>query len=584
MEIPVQHVFTMLHSIKSQLKTWTPVVALAAVNCHDHRMLCLDHNIQYFPTLKYFKYSSKDKNDGKIFGGTTAEKFPLRLASLVYEDWLEQKPKNWPNFNATASDLSLDDIWKNFNDSVLLVALIVEPDPQRITWAEMINFASNERVQILQASVDNAAIKDLNSSKSDQSKQLYMFERGSPNPVVESRERITFQKVREQIIDELRRLRPQEFIEEDASSTSETATVKVTWTQFEVHIVDLLSTLYNMLKTEIPNDLVFKRSKLKGLKIWMKFLAKYMPSIHSSAGKLCKSLYGWLTTQHKEVQRTVWLDRVNKYMRETGHPIKFASEWMACRGSKPFLRDYNCGLWTLFHVLTVAAHTRRNQSDINAVEEVLKPIHQFIMNFLNCEHCKNHFDAHYLKTVGANQTYYSETVVDIIASFYLLISVEKAIMWLWDTHNIVNKVLAQLGKQDPAFPKQQFPPRSLCSSCWNDDHFDKPEVLNFLVNYYGKQNITYTFETKKSGLLDLLDLSDSSRASTTANRLGWTPIKLEEFSKFSDNFRTKVFNPLAVAPLGTSSSMAEESASARHYFHSSNSLRHLANQSFRAFK
>lgn len=87
-------------------------------------------------------------------------------------------------------------------------------------------------------------------------------------------------------------------------------------------------------------------------------------------------------------------------------------------------------------------------------------------------------------------------MVDIIASFYLLISVEKAIMWLWDTHNIVNKVLAQLGKQDPAFPKQQFPPRSLCSSCWNDDHFDKPEVLNFLVNYYGKQNITYTFETK----------------------------------------------------------------------------------------
>lgn len=38
--------------------------------------------------------------------------------------------------------------------------------------------------------------------------------------------------------------------------------------------MDLLSTLYNMLKTEIPNDLVFKRSKLKGLKIWMKFLAK----------------------------------------------------------------------------------------------------------------------------------------------------------------------------------------------------------------------------------------------------------------------------------------------------------------------
>lgn len=48
-------------------------------------------------------------------------------------------------------------------------------------------------------------------------------------------------------------------------------------------------------------------------------------------------------------------------------------------------------------------------ADIDAVEEVLKPIHQFIMNFLNCEHCKNHFDAHYLKTVGANQTYYSET-------------------------------------------------------------------------------------------------------------------------------------------------------------------------------
>lgn len=63
-------------------------------------------------------------------------------------------------------------------------------------------------------------------------------------------------------------------------------------------------------------------------------------------------------------------------------------------------------------------------------------------------------------------------------------------MWLWMTHNIVNKYIASKASEDPAFPKQQFPPVSLCQECRKQDgNFDGEAVLNFMVNYYSNVKI-----------------------------------------------------------------------------------------------
>lgn len=42
-------------------------------------------------------------------------------------------------------------------------------------------------------------------------------------------------------------------------------------------------------------------------------------------------------------------------------PFPTGGEWEHCRGTTPQFRGYTCGLWTLFHAVTVSAY--RGSSD-----------------------------------------------------------------------------------------------------------------------------------------------------------------------------------------------------------------------------
>lgn len=38
-------------------------------------------------------------------------------------------------------------------------------------------------------------------------------------------------------------------------------------------------------------------------------------------------------------------------------------EWVGCAGSEPRFRGYPCGMWTLFHTLTVGAYEHVHKSN-----------------------------------------------------------------------------------------------------------------------------------------------------------------------------------------------------------------------------
>lgn len=66
-----------------------------------------------------------------------------------------------------------------------------------------------------------------------------------------------------------------------------------------------------------------------------------------------------------------------------------------------------------------------------------------------------------------------------------ILCLAEGIMWLWMTHNIVSKYIAKEASEDPAFPKQQFPPASICLKCRKEDgQFDEKAVLDFMIDYY----------------------------------------------------------------------------------------------------
>lgn len=62
---------------------------------------------------------------------------------------------------------------------------------------------------------------------------------------------------------------------------------------------------------------------------------------------------------------------------------------------------------------------------------------------------------------------------------------EDTVLWLWRAHNRANKRLSGDASEDPHFPKQQFPPSSICPKCYaGPGNHDEAEVLRFLTQYY----------------------------------------------------------------------------------------------------
>jgi hypothetical protein len=65
----------------------------------------------------------------------------------------------------------------------------------------------------------------------------------------------------------------------------------------------------------------------------------------------------------------------------------------------------------------------------------------------------------------------------------------SSILWLWKTHNSVNKRLAGDATEDPAHPKAQFPRFADCPPCYRRDgsgNWDEPQLLKYLVERYSK--------------------------------------------------------------------------------------------------
>ena len=61
-------------------------------------------------------------------------------------------------------------------------------------------------------------------------------------------------------------------------------------------------------------------------------------------------------------------------------------------------------------------------------------------------------------------------------------------------HNRVNQRLHGGSTEDPEHPKIQFPPKYLCSKCYslNENDFNIRNTINFLLQYYSKENIDFS--------------------------------------------------------------------------------------------
>lgn len=147
------------------------------------------------------------------------------------------------------------------------------------------------------------------------------------------------------------------------------------------------------------------------------------------------------------------------------------NNWIGCKGSSSNFRGYSCGLWELFHFLTVQSAADSNSSD---PLDVLKAVHGFVKNFFGCTDCSQHFQA----------------MADELL-IWQVSSKDDAVLWLWKAHNQVNRRLAGDATEDPAYPKIQFPSQSACARCRDQmSNWQTQEVLHFLKEFYSSSKLS----------------------------------------------------------------------------------------------
>jgi thiol oxidase len=148
---------------------------------------------------------------------------------------------------------------------------------------------------------------------------------------------------------------------------------------------------------------------------------------------------------------------------------------------------YTCGLWELFHIMTVGVVEWNtlisNDWTITPVEEAADCLRNYVESFFACEVCRTNFIADY-EACGQDRCNRlgSEEVKDY----------KQLPLWLWETHNAVNVRLmrehaAREGKlvTEEDEIRVRWPSHNECPLCWLDDGmWDEDVMYKFLRMEY----------------------------------------------------------------------------------------------------
>uniref|UniRef100_A0A914WWW1 Sulfhydryl oxidase n=1 Tax=Plectus sambesii TaxID=2011161 RepID=A0A914WWW1_9BILA len=480
---------------------WKDTVEVTVVNCADEKNspLCREHGIDSFPTLKYFKYQSKTKDDGVKFEGDKHDiiNLPGNLAQLVYDDYMQQKPAEWPKFAPIHSTATVKDLWSSFPTEFLVI--VFEKMPAKTAWSLMIDFASEKRVRIFNAAEDHPLLNTLNDASKSFPK-LVVYKNNLDSADYVAREAGDYYGMLTKIEQYLNGAVPDAERQEPVVNAVDSPKAQPADSllqgneidPFKVQLLDLTAALTYMTEHEIPRKQRIIGEDFTALKSFIHLLSKYVPGTNPIR-RLFYRLDQWLTTEvaSDSIASEQWLAKLEKVQDELGHPLAANSTYSSCRGSKPHLRGYTCGLWTLFHGVTAQAYKQDGANADFKPVAVLEPIRQFVKHFLSCEECSKHFDQ------MANERRLSAVVAP-----------QEVVLWLWRAHNEVNERLKGAASEDPSFPKQQFPPPSLCPSCRSGSSWDEKVVLDFLTKHYTN---VYT-DSAKSGSYKVSDFDKGHRA------------------------------------------------------------------------
>ena len=245
--------------------------------------------------------------------------------------------------------------------------------------------------------------------------------------------------------------------------------------RYSVFLSDLEKTVLFALKNEVAVQSMIDQGALRQ---FLDVLLRYFPQNSQLLPQLAKLRAGLNKTSKSSSEVSELLTTIT-----LGDD---SEDWVGCKGSAPKFGGYPCGLWQLWHTLTLAQGEEEEDPRV-----VLRAMVAFVRHFFSCRECSEHF----LSMV------HNGTAIEKEVS-----SATEAVLFLWAAHNAVNLRLANDVSSDPVFPKIRFPSKDFCPACWDeegepDEQVEKTEaesdyasssfqgLLAFLHSLYSAESI-----------------------------------------------------------------------------------------------
>jgi len=487
--------------LAADVNGWRDVMGIAAIDCaqEENMPTCREYEVMGYPTIKFFPPGTPAGNMGEERASRDKSVPAIKKDMVGFLKELQQKKeksgRGWPNLlpaevdqgspvglwdggailaiimaeevNATMGSEVLLDIWSTVIKLKVPLNIVrvegkegedilshhsVTKSPGIVAWRKDGSLVDNFPGQKPTREAWFAAIKDFiwaRSSELSLSQQnIKGLDNGGGGPAVATPSKE----------EKLRTASKKEIIAR----------------RFKVFASDLEKAVHYSIAHEVAQHSSITGETLQALQDYVAVLEKYFPG-RMEMMLFLREVRKWVGGHQDTVRGEDLQSWITGY--QTKHGLKPASEWIGCKGSQARYGGYPCGLWSLWHSLTVsqaAAHT-------GDPREVLKAMQGFIEHFFGCRECARHFQ----QAIQDGQAIKEEVETH-----------DDAVLFLWKVHNKANMRLQGDISEDPVFPKMVFPPREFCKECYGNsqglnlwDEFDRARVLDFLRQLYSQNRL-----------------------------------------------------------------------------------------------
>uniref|UniRef100_A0A0K0ER31 Sulfhydryl oxidase n=1 Tax=Strongyloides stercoralis TaxID=6248 RepID=A0A0K0ER31_STRER len=479
--------------LAEDIKKWKNVIKLAAINCADtyNLPICTTHSIRSLPTIKYFEKNSKILDNGiKFKAYHNIASMRKQITEYVIREQHTKKYDNWPDFEYIGDIGRFSELWAGLNENISTMAILFDNEKNDLLGSLILLDLSyySDKVIIKRSDKNHplATVFDIQNFPA-----VAIIKRGEKKPIFVS----DFRKMisgelesffnADNMVETIINRTPERH---NRSSIDCNTSPELCKPKYFVSEIDMLKAIKYSLTNEI--ELVgqnLTNNSLTALYNYVNMLNDHYPGYttngsdntdvqildnSSKAKQIFFNLKQFLTTKMMENFLTLsdWTNEFKKYEKKFDNPFADDVDWEHCKGTEPRYRGYTCGLWTLFHTITVSAYKNAPLNEEFDPIPIIYSIKGWVGEFFGCEYCRKHF---------LDMTGRKFKIEDHIKTK------EDTYLYLWKAHNIVNNRIKGYDSEDPNFKKYQFPAKFLCKECNEDfESLDNPKTSKFLQDYY----------------------------------------------------------------------------------------------------